>query len=174
MDWSTAQRLPWGVLLLIGGGFAIAGAFGETGLSKALGDSFADIASGWPTWLLVAAVVLMLTFVTELTTNVATVSVFLPVLAAASVHQGIEVDPRIIMVPATIATSCAFMLPIATPPNAIVFGSGHVRISQMAKYGIVLNLVSVALITLATFFLFAPQWNISPDVLPEWAVPPSK
>jgi len=163
MDWDTAERLPWGVLLLIGGGFALASAFVETGLSEWLGSAFAREVAGWPNWLLVAAVVLLLTFLTELTTNVATINVFLPVLAAVALDERISVDPRLIVVPATIATSCAFMLPIATPPNAIVFGSGKVSMLRMAGYGFVLNIISIVLITLAAFTFLLPQLGVSLD-----------
>ncbi|MBW3541462.1 MAG: SLC13 family permease [Planctomycetes bacterium] len=169
MDWETAERLPWGILLLIGGGFALADAFQSTGLSAWVGGAFAQAVAGWPVWLLVAAVCFLLTFLTELTSNVATISTILPVLAGTAV--AIEVDPRLIMVPATIATSCAFMLPIATPPNAIIFGSGRVSIGQMARYGIWLNLLGVVLITAATFLLLVPQLGISLTTPPTWSQP---
>lgn len=167
MDWKTAEKLPWGILLLFGGGFAIADAFRDTGLSAWMGGWFADIARDWPIWLLVAAVCLLMTFMTEFTSNVATVSAILPILAGAAVSM--DIDPRLLMLPATISTSCAFMLPIATPPNAIVFGSERVPMATMARYGIVLNLVGVALITAATFLLVVPQLDIELDVLPDWA-----
>jgi solute carrier family 13 (sodium-dependent dicarboxylate transporter), member 2/3/5 len=166
MDWNTANKLPWGILLLFGGGFAIAGAFQSTELADWLGNEFAAVVGGWQPWLLVAAVCLLLTFLTELTSNVATVSTLLPVLAATA--KGIGVDPRLIMIPATISASCAFMLPIATPPNAIVFGSGKVRMSQMANYGLALNLIGVVVVTLGTFTLIAPLLGIPLDGLPAW------
>ncbi|MCH7989107.1 MAG: SLC13/DASS family transporter [Planctomycetes bacterium] len=167
MDWKTAERLPWGILLLIGGGFALANAFSATGLSEWIGLMFAEGVEGWPIWLLVAAVCFLLTFMTELTSNVATISALLPILAQVAVK--LEIDPRLVMIPAAISTSCAFMLPIATPPNAIVFGSGKIQMGQMVRYGIALNLLGVLLITLATFVLFVPQFDISLDALPEWA-----
>ena len=166
MDWGTVEKLPWGILLLIGGGFAIAGAFESTMLAKWLGAEFGNIVRDWPLWLLVAAVCFLLTFLTELTSNVATVSTLMPVLAATAV--GIGIDPRLIMIPATISASCAFMMPIATPPNAIVFGSGKIRMSQMVSYGIGLNLVGVVLVTLGTFTLLVPLLGISLDGLPAW------
>ncbi|HUG91259.1 MAG TPA: SLC13 family permease [Planctomycetaceae bacterium] len=167
IDWQTAVRLPWGILLLFGGGFALADAFGATGLSEWIGRHFASAVGSWPPWLLVAAVCFLLTFLTELTSNVATISTFLPLLAATAVSVG--VDPRLILVPATISTSCAFMLPIATPPNAIVFASGRVRMGQMARYGFALNLIGVVVVTLATFALLVPQLGISLGAVPEWA-----
>lgn len=167
MDWETAEKLPWGILLLIGGGFALAGAFTKTGLSEWIGRRFADGVQDWPLLLIIASVCFLLTFLTELTSNVATVSTLIPILASVSPRLGI--DPRLILIPATISASCAFMLPIATPPNAIVFGSGRVRMGDMAKYGIVLNLLGVVLITAATYLLIVPQFGIELDTLPEWA-----
>ena len=167
MDWKTAERLPWGILLLIGGGFALAQAFSSTGLSEFLGREFSQIVANWPAWLLVAATCFLLTFLTELTSNVATVATLVPVLAQTAIEIGL--DPRVVMIPATIAASCAFMLPIATPPNAIVFGSGRIEMWQMVRYGIGLNLLGVVLITLAMFLLLVPQLGISLDTIPEWA-----
>ena len=166
MDWKTAENLPWGILLLIGGGFAIAGGFTKTGLSVVLGEQFALLVEGWPVWLLVAGVCFLLTFLTELTSNVATVSALMPILAGTALHLG--VDPRLLMIPAVISASCAFMLPIATPPNAIVFGSGRIPMGQMVRYGIVLNVIGVLLVTLATFALLAPQLGIELNGLPAW------
>ena len=139
MDWKTAERLPWGILLLIGGGFALAQAFSSTGLSEFLGQEFSKLVADWPVWLLVAATCFLLTFLTELTSNVATVATLVPVLAQTAI--GVGLDPRVVMIPATIAASCAFMLPIATPPNAIVFGSNRIEMGQMVRYGIGLNLL---------------------------------
>ncbi len=158
MDWETASKLPWEILLLFGGGFAIAGAFESTKLSVWVGQVFSHLAAGQPVWVLVAAVCLLLTFLTEFTTNLATVNAVLPIIAAASV--ALKVDPRLLMIPATISASCAFMLPIGTPPNAIVFGTGRIRMSQMAGYGLILNLVGVVLATLATLWLMVPQLGI--------------
>ena len=170
MDWETAEKLPWGILLLIGGGFAIANAFDKTGLSVVIGEQLATWAVHWPVWLLVGAVCFLMTFLTEFTSNVATVSTLLPILSATSLS--IDIDPRLIMIPATISASCAFMLPIATPPNAIVFGSGCLQIGQMARYGIVLNLCGVLMLTAATFFLLCPALGIDPGgSLPAWGIP---
>lgn len=167
MDWQTAEKLPWGILLLIGGGFAIARGFTATKLSNWIGDEFAAAVGGWPAWALVLGVCLLMTFLTELTSNVATVSAMMPIFAAASLSIG--VDPRLIMIPAVISASCAFMLPIATPPNAIVFGSGRLRMGQMVRYGVLLNFIGAVLITIATFVLLVPQLGISLGELPAWA-----
>ena len=158
MDWETASKLPWDILLLFGGGFAIAGAFESTKLSVWVGQVFSHVAAGQPVWVLIAAVCLLLTFLTEFTSNVATINALLPIIAAASV--ALDVDPRLLMIPATISASCAFMLPIGTPPNAIVFGTGRIRMGRMAVNGLVLNLVGVVLVTLATLWLMVPQLGI--------------
>ncbi|QDT42734.1 Sodium-dependent dicarboxylate transporter SdcS [Gimesia alba] len=166
MDWETAERLPWGVLLLIGGGFAIAGAFRTTDLSGWVGHVFSQVIADWPPWALVFAACLMLTFLTEFTSNIATVNTVLPILAATAVS--LEIDPRLIMIPAAISASCAFTMPIATPPNAIVFASGQIKMSDMLKYGIILNLIGVFLLTAFMFFYFIPQLGIEFGTVPEW------
>ncbi|MBX3437377.1 MAG: SLC13/DASS family transporter [Planctomycetaceae bacterium] len=173
MDWRTVERrTPWGMLLLFGGGFAMASAFGSTGLSAWLGETLAHSLEGASIPVLVASVCLMMTFLTEFTSNVATVSTLLPVLAGASVTLGI--DPRLLMIPATVTASCAFMLPIATPPNAIVFASGHVTMRQMVQQGLLLNLIGVALVTVVTFVLLAPVMGVEYSVLPDWARMPER
>lgn len=172
MDWETAEKLPWGVLLLIGGGFALAKGFEITGLSAWIGNMAASSMHDWPLWLMVLAICFLLSLLTEFTSNVATVSVFLPILAQVAVHESVHVDPRLIMIPATITCSCAFMLPIATPPNAIVFGSGRLTILQMVRHGFVLNMICVVLITCYTFWVLIPQLGISIDQFPEWAIKP--
>jgi sodium-dependent dicarboxylate transporter 2/3/5 len=151
MNWQTAVRLPWDIILLFGGGFAIASAFGTTGLSAWLGDALRGPLTGQPIWLVIAILCCTMTFLTELTSNVATVTTLTPTLLALAV--ALEIDPRLLFIPATLAASCAFMLPIATPPNAIVFGSGRVSIREMARYGLFLNLIGVPILTLGTLFI---------------------
>lgn len=168
MTWEEAERLPWGILLLIGGGFAIASAFDTTGLSRWIGDNAAHVIAGRPTWQLVLAVCCVMTFLTEFTTNVATANIVLPILAGAAVSLG--VDPRLLMLPATISVSAGFMLPIGTPPNAIAFSTGRVTFGEMVRYGFVLNLIGIVLVTLATLWFAVPQLGITPRELPEWAV----
>ena len=170
MDWKTARGLPWGLLLLFGGGFAIAGGFKATGLSAWLGDRFAVGLSTQPIWLIVIGTCLMMTFLTEFTSNVATVTTLMPILAAAAVKM--QMDPRLIMIPATVSASCAFMLPIATPPNAIVFGSSQVSMGRMARSGLALNLLGVLLVTAVTLMLLVPQFGIALEGLPTWITPP--
>jgi solute carrier family 13 (sodium-dependent dicarboxylate transporter), member 2/3/5 len=167
MDWHTASRLPWGILLLFGGGFAIAEACRTTGLAEWAGVWLATSVRDLPIWLIIAVICLLVTFLSEFTSNVATANALLPIIAGLAVALGI--DPRLLMLPATLAASCGFMLPIGTPPNAIVFGSGRIRITQMAGYGFLLDLIGVALIVVATFTLLAPQLQIDTQRAPEWA-----
>lgn len=158
MDWSTAVKLPWDIILLFGGGFAIAEAFDATGLSRWLGESLRGPLEGQPVWLIIAVLCLMMTFLTELTSNVATVSALLPAILALA--DAIDLDPRLLFIPATLATSCAFMLPIATPPNAIVFGSGRISMRQMTRRGLVLNLLGVPVLTAGALWLIQPILQI--------------
>lgn len=151
MDWRTARRLPWGTLLLFGGGLSLAGAFTRTGLSLWVGESMAA-AGMLPMVVVLLIVTTVIVFLTELTSNTATTATFLPVIAALAV--GIGTDPMVLAIPAVLGASCAFMLPVATPPNAIVFGSGRVSIPQMARAGFVLNLAFIAIITLMAYWVF--------------------
>jgi len=169
MDWETARRLPWAILLLVGGGLAIAGAFRQTGLAEWVGSTFADSASGWPVWLLVLTICFLMTFLTEFATNMVLVTVMLPVLADAALQ--LQMDPRLLMLPATVSASCAFMLPIGTPPNAIVFSSGILTMGDMVKRGLLLNLSGVLFMTLATLFYLAPAMGLEHSGTPEWATP---
>ncbi|RMH28249.1 MAG: DASS family sodium-coupled anion symporter [Planctomycetota bacterium] len=150
LDWRTAERLPWGVLLLFGGGLSLAGAVSATGLDVWIGGRVAGLGA-LPVWALVAAVVALVIFLTELTSNTATAATFLPILGGVAL--GVGADAATLVVPAAIAASCAFMMPVATPPNAIVFGSGRVRIGQMVRAGVVLNLIGIALVTVLALTL---------------------
>lgn len=158
MNWSTASRLPWDIVLLFGGGFALAGAFGTTELSSWMGTALEGPLQGQPLWLIIAVVCLLMTFLTEFTSNVATVSTLMPTLCVMCVT--LKIDPRMLIIPATLATSCAFTLPIATPPNAIVFGSGLINVRQMARYGLVLNLAGIPILTAGTYLLIKPIFGI--------------
>lgn len=168
MDWPTANRLPWEVLLLFGGGFALADAFKHTGLSQWIGEWFASTLGGQPMWLIIAATCLLLTVLSEFASNVATASILLPILAPAAVRM--DMDPRLVMVAATLAASSGFVLPAATPPNALVFTSGRVSTLEMARRGFVLDLVGIVLVSLAVLYLFAPLAGIEPGAVPSWAV----
>ena len=145
LDWKTIEtRMPWGILLLFGGGFALAAGFTKTGLTGWVGDQLTGLSS-FPLWAVVLCVCLIITFLTELTSNTATSTIILPVMGAAAVVAGFH--PLMLMLPATLSASFAFMLPVATPPNAIVFGSGWVTIPTMSRAGFALNLIGAALIT---------------------------
>ena len=144
VTWDSAVKIPWGVLILYGGGIAIAQAFKLSGLSQTIGDSL-SILSVVPVILMIAGICVVVTFLTEVTSNTATATLLLPILAASALAA--KIDPKLIMIPATISCSFAFMLPVATPPNAIVFGSGKLTINQMAREGFVLNLVGVVVVT---------------------------
>jgi len=165
MDWRTAERLPWGILLLFGGGFAIAEGFEQTGLSAYVGRCLASL-SGAPTGLLVLGVCLLLTFLTEVTSNTATTSVMLPVMAAAATTV-FQINPLVLMIPATISASCAFMLPVATPPNAIVFGSGRVPMQRMVRSGLILNFAGAVLVTACFYLVVKPALGID-LAMPDW------
>lgn len=151
LKWEKARELPWGILLLFGGGFAIAGGFNSSGLSNLIGNLFALLEINHPL-LIVIIVCFVLTFLTEITSNTATTNLVLPILAKASAVLGL--DPRILMIPATLSASCAFMMPIASPTQAIVFGSGHVKIKQMIRAGILFNILGILIVT-GIFFLLA-------------------
>jgi sodium-dependent dicarboxylate transporter 2/3/5 len=148
MVWEDVSRLPWGVLILFGGGLALAAQVSGSGLAVWLGESLLPVASLGTLVLIVAAAGLVV-FLTELTSNLATAATFLPVIAAIAAQSGIE--PLVLCVPVTLAASCAFMLPVATPPNAIVFSSGVLTIPEMVRAGFLMNLIAlVALTILAT------------------------
>lgn len=144
LDWETAAKIPWGMLILFGGGIALAKAFVASGLSATLGDLLSGIA-GWPIVLMIAAICLAITFLTEMTSNTATTALMMPILAAAAIAADIE--PALLMVPAAMSASCAFMLPVATAPNTIMFSTGHFTTQVMAREGLVLNLLGVVVIT---------------------------
>lgn len=145
IDWETALKLPWGILLLFGGGLALAGAIRSTGVGELLAVQLAGL-HGVPPLVLTLLVVTLIIFLTELTSNTATTTALIPIFAVMA--EGLGIDPLPIIIPATIAASCAFMLPVATPPNAIVFGSNLIRIPQMAQAGFWINLVGILLISL--------------------------
>jgi sodium-dependent dicarboxylate transporter 2/3/5 len=151
LEWRDAERgLPWGVLLLFGGGLSLAGAIAGTGLDHWFGLQVRALGA-LPPILLVAAVSTLVLFLTEITSNTASAATFIPVLGAVAL--GIDADPIMLLIPATLAATCAFMLPVGTPPNAIVFGTGRVTIGQMARGGLVLNLIGIVLITAACYLL---------------------
>jgi sodium-dependent dicarboxylate transporter 2/3/5 len=167
LDWRTAQEsVPWGILLLFGGGFALAHGFAASGLSEYIGTRM-QFLEGVPLVFVVLIICTVMTFLTEMTSNTATTTLLLPILAVASVDLGEH--PFLLMIPATISASCAFMLPVATPPNAIVFGSGWVTIPKMSRTGFALNLIGAIIITTLTFVVITGAFGITLGTIPSWA-----
>ncbi|MBW4933549.1 SLC13 family permease [Marinobacter sp. F4206] len=150
LDWDTAKGIPWGVLLLFGGGLAMAGVISSSGLAQWIAESL-GAASVLPPIVIIGLVVGVIIFLTEVTSNTATAAAFLPLLGALAVSQGLS--PLLLAVPAAVAASCAFMMPVATPPNAIVFSSGHMKIGDMINAGFALNLIGVGVVTLLCYVL---------------------
>lgn len=165
MNWEWAAKMPWGVLILFGGGLALAEGFKVTKLASWIGSQVALLEAA-PILILIMVVVILVIMLTEMTSNTATSAMVMPILSAIAV--GLGQNPLILVVPAAIAASCAFMLPVATPPNAIVFGSGYVTIPQMARSGLGLNILGIILITLLTYACIIPGFDITLGSLPEW------
>lgn len=155
LDWKTAESIPWGMLLLFAGGIAIARAFSSSGLGDLIGTSIAALGS-LPLPLLLVGICLSITFLTELTSNTATAALLMPVLAVAAVAA--DTDPLVFMLPAVISISFAFMLPVATPTNAVIYGTNRVTIRRMIREGVVLNLIGV--IVIAAYFLVRGQGSL--------------
>ena len=153
INWEDTRRLPWGVLILFGGGLALAGAMSGSGLTSWIGQQLAPLGTFHVALLVIAATALVI-FLTELTSNLATTATFLPVMAALAVETGN--DPLLFVVPVTLAASCAFMLPVATPPNAVVFSSGYLSIPRMVRAGFILNVIGIAVLSLIALFV-APE-----------------
>ncbi len=156
LSWKDAVKLPWGILLLFGGGIALAIGFESSGLAAWLGNQLTAL-EGAPIFILVLIIIAAVNFLTEITSNIATTAILLPILAALAVI--VDVHPFLLLGAATVAASCAFMLPVATAPNALVFGSGYLKISDMLKSGIWLNVLSIVLLTLMAYFLLPLIWN---------------
>lgn len=158
LDWESAVELPWGVLLLFGGGLALSDQFTKTGLTDWIGESVQAL-----DWMPLLALVIILAagiiFLTEITSNTATAATFIPVVAG--VAMGLGYDPLLLTVPVAIAATCAFMLPVATPPNAVAYGSGYVRIADMVKGGLVLNIIGIVIITIVTMTIAVGVFSIA-------------
>jgi len=166
LDWETARKLPWGIVLLLGGGFALASGVKASGLGGYLAGHLAGVAGVGPVGMM-AGVSTAMTFLTELTSNTATTQMILPIVAEAAV--ALHTHPLLLMIPATLSASCAFMMPVATPPNAIVFGARRLTIFDMARAGLVLNLVGVVVITAGVYLLGLTLFHIDPSLTPPWA-----
>lgn len=164
LTWQEAVKMPWGVIILFGGGMALAAGFQSSGLALWIGTQF-TLLKGLPILILILVLITAVNFLTEITSNLATTAMLLPILAPMALS--IDVHPYVLMVSATVAASCAFMLPVATPPNAIVFGSGYLRIPDMVKTGIWMNIISILFLTLMVYIVLAQLWGFDPSFFPE-------
>lgn len=164
INWDEALKLPWGIILLFGGGMALAKAFTKTGLADWIAVQMSQL-DGLSVLMLIFVLVTIVNFLTEITSNLATTAMLLPVLAPMA--DSFNLHPFMIMVSVTVAASCAFMLPVATPPNAVVFGSGYLRIPDMMRAGILMNILSIIIITATTYFILPFLWDIDPNQFPE-------
>jgi len=164
ISWKDSTKLPWGIVLLFGGGLSLAAAMQGSGLTLWIGEKLYGL-NTFSVIIIVLSIVFVVNFLTEITSNLATVSMILPILATLSITLGLH--PFVIMISATIAASCAFMLPVATPPNAVVFGSGYLRIKDMIKTGLFMNLISILLVTLYVYYILPEILGIDITVFPE-------
>jgi sodium-dependent dicarboxylate transporter 2/3/5 len=158
LDWKIAEKIPWGILILFGGGLALAKGFQVTGLANWIGEQFV-LLKNVPFWLFLLVIIAAVNFLTEITSNVATASMLLPILSAVALAMGVH--PYGLMIGSTMAASCAFMLPVATPPNAVVFGSGYLTIPVMMRAGFFLNLLSIVIILVLSLFYLPFVWDFS-------------
>jgi len=168
ITWKEAVQMPWGIILLFGGGMALAEGFRASGLAEWLGGQMTAF-QHLPLFLLVLVLVASVNFLTEITSNLATTAMLLPILAPMAL--ALDVHPFLLMTAATVAASCAFMLPVATPPNAVVFGSGYLHIPDMVKAGIWMNVFSIFFLALAVYFLLPLLWVIDPNHFPNHFLP---
>lgn len=159
INWNDALTMPWGIMILFGGGMALAAGFQETGLAEWFGQQV-NLFKGLPLLLLIIALIAAVNFLTEVTSNTASTAMLLPVVAPMAI--GLEINPILLLVATTTAASCAFMLPVATPPNAVVFGSGYLRIPDMVKCGIWMNLISILILTVMVYFILPILWDFDP------------
>ena len=166
LDWETAVNIPWGIILLFGGGLSIAAGFEQTGLAEWIGGLLGGL-EGVSIMLVMAVVVLLTIFMTEVTSNTATTAMLMPIMASLAV--GLSVHPYGIMIGAATAASFAFMLPVATPPNAVVFGTGYITMPQMAKTGFGLNIIGILLVIALALTWLPMIWGIDLAQLPAWA-----
>lgn len=167
LDWTTALEIPWGIVLLFGGGLSVASAFDSTGLAEWIGGLLVGL-EGVPVAVLVVVVVGLTIMLTEITSNTATTAMLMPILASLAV--GVSVHPYGVMIAGATAASFAFMLPVATPPNAVVFGSGYITMPQMVRVGFLLNILGAVLIVLVSLTWLPFAWGIDLTHLPSWAV----
>jgi len=169
LDWKTAEQLPWGVLVLFGGGLAFADAVTQSGLAEWIGGALSGV-QAWPMLLVVVLVTAIVVFLTELTSNTATAAAFLPLVASLAI--GLGENPLFLAIPAALGASCAFMLPVATPPNAILYGSGYVTVPQMSRAGFWLNLMFIMLVAVLVYTMVPLVFGVRPGTIPAWVGSP--
>jgi len=165
MDWKSASQIPWGVVMIVGGGYAVAEGFKVTGLAEWLGNSLVFI-NALPSLIVLIIVLTFIMFLTEVNSNTATANIFLPVLASLAVAG--NTNPLLLMIPATLAASFSFMLPAGTGPNTVIFASERISIVDMAKCGLWLKFITLVLLTIILYFIVMPWLNLE-TTLPEWA-----
>ena len=158
MHWEDAVKLPWGILILFGSGLAIASGFQNSGLATWIAEKMVHL-NGYSIFVILFIVIAAVNFLTEITSNLATIAMLLPILAPTAII--LDVHPYSLMVGATIAASCAFMLPVATPPNAVVFGSNYLKISDMVRVGIVMNIISIIIVFVMVYFILPSLWGFN-------------
>ena len=165
ISWKVAKNIPWGVLILIGGGLTLASAINSSGLAGLIGSISDNLTN---TSIIVVTIVSIISIIilTELTSNTATVSTFIPILGATAL--GLGENPLMLIVPATLAASCAFMMPVATPPNAIAYASGYLKMKHMIRAGIWLNLISFIIILFIISIILGPVFEVKIGELPDW------
>ena len=168
MNWEDAKRVPWGILLLFGGGLALAKGFGTSGLSSYIAAQLQAVLGDANPLVIVMSTVGFITGLTEVMSNTATISLAVPIMA--SMAQALEIHPLLLLIPTTLAASCAFMLPVSTPPNAIIYGSGRVPIMKMIVAGIWLDVLSVLFVTFFVYTLGHLTFGVLGE-FPAWAVP---
>lgn len=161
LDWEDAVRLPWGIILLFGGGMALALGFESSGLANWIGQQMTSL-KAMPLLLILLILIASVNFLTEITSNLATTAMLLPVLV--SMASAIGIHPYLLLLGATVAASCAFMLPVATPPNAVVFGSGYLKMEDMVRKGFWMNIISIVLLTSIIYFVLPLIWDLSTKI----------
>ena len=167
LDWTTGLKIPWGVVLLFGGGLSMANAFSETGLAAWIGHGL-TILEGVPVLVLLAAVVIITSFISEVASNTATATMMMPILAGLAI--GLDVHPYALMIAGATAASFVFMLPVSTPPNSVVFGSGYITVPEMVRVGLGLKLLGLIFVIVIAMFWLPIAWGIDVSTLPSWAI----
>ena len=165
INWNVAQSIPWGALILIGGGLSLATVINSSGLAAWIGSLSSNL-SGISIILIVLISIASIIILTELTSNTATASTFIPIFGATAL--GLGQDPLLLIIPATLGASCAFMMPVATPPNTIAYASGHLKISDMIKAGVWLNIISLIVIGIIIALILGPVFNVELNKIPLW------